>query len=193
MTFGENLKKSRLNVGLSLADVSKQIKKSVSTISLYENDLTQPSLDVLTQLCNIYHVTPNDLLDYKQDACFEDMDKKLNRFLLEYLRLRIDIDAWDEKSDTATVSVYDVNNDDRLYLGVLSIHDLYTPAITMYNNCLEQGCHMWRKYYINALKSLTYDKYERINNEQRDKNIAGACGYNEYHITPTVTIRMTKK
>lgn len=70
MTFGEILYKLRKNRELKQIDVAKQIGVQKNTISNYENDISKPNYDKLVQLCNLFQVSPNDLME--EDLKFVD-------------------------------------------------------------------------------------------------------------------------
>lgn len=70
MTFGEILYKLRKNRDLKQIDVAKQIGVQKNTISNYENDISKPNYDKLVQLCNLFQVNPNDLME--EDLKFVD-------------------------------------------------------------------------------------------------------------------------
>lgn len=52
MSFGEKLKKIRLDRNLTLSEVSKAINIGKSSLSEYENDISRPSLDKFLVLLN---------------------------------------------------------------------------------------------------------------------------------------------
>ena len=54
MSFGEKLKKIRLDRNLTLSEVSKAID-----IGKSENDITRPSLDKFFRIIEFYHVNEN--------------------------------------------------------------------------------------------------------------------------------------
>lgn len=59
MSFGEKLKKLRLDRHLSLDVVSKALNIGKSTLSEYENDITRPSLEKFFSFIEFYHVNEN--------------------------------------------------------------------------------------------------------------------------------------
>lgn len=59
MSFGEKLKKIRLDRNLTLSEVSKSIDIGKSSLSEYENDITRPSLDKFFRIIEFYHVNEN--------------------------------------------------------------------------------------------------------------------------------------
>lgn len=59
MSFGEKLKKIRLDRNLTLSEVSKAIDIGKSSLSEYENDITRPSLDKFFRIIEFYHVNEN--------------------------------------------------------------------------------------------------------------------------------------
>lgn len=64
-TFGEKLKTARLNKGLKQSDVAEKLDCAPTSLTNWENDKVQPSLDVLSRLCEVYEISPLSLLDRK--------------------------------------------------------------------------------------------------------------------------------
>lgn len=62
-TFGEKLKNARLNKGLKQSDVAEKLNCAPTSLTNWENDKVQPSLDVLSKLCEVYEISPLSLLD----------------------------------------------------------------------------------------------------------------------------------
>lgn len=62
MTYGQKLKKVRVSLGLSQEKVAEYLGLGPRYISDIERDKTKGSIDTLIKLCNIYNLTPNDLL-----------------------------------------------------------------------------------------------------------------------------------
>ena len=64
-TFGEKLKNARLNKGLKQSDVAEKLNCAPTSLTNWENDKVQPSLDVLSKLCEVYEISPLSLLDWR--------------------------------------------------------------------------------------------------------------------------------
>ncbi len=62
-TFGEKLKAARLNKGLKQSEVAERLDCAPTSLTNWENDKVQPSLDVLSKLCEVYGISPLSLLD----------------------------------------------------------------------------------------------------------------------------------
>ena len=62
-TFGEKLKAARLNMGLKQAEVAEKLECAPTSLTNWENGKVQPSLDVLSKLCEVYGIAPLSLLD----------------------------------------------------------------------------------------------------------------------------------
>lgn len=76
MSFGEKLKKIRLDRNLTLGEVSKAIDIGKSSLSEYENDITRPSLDKFFRIVEFYHVNENYF--YGNDHVFLDFSTLSN-------------------------------------------------------------------------------------------------------------------
>lgn len=65
ITYGQKLKNARLALGLTQEKVAEYLGLAPRYVSDIERDKTKGSIDTLVKLCNIYTITPNDLLsDY---------------------------------------------------------------------------------------------------------------------------------
>ena len=62
-TFGEKLKNARLNKGLKQSEVAEKLECAPTSLTNWENGKVQPSLDVLSRLCEVYEIAPLSLLD----------------------------------------------------------------------------------------------------------------------------------
>lgn len=62
ITYGNKLKKVRKSLGLTQEKVAEYLGLGPRYISDIERNKTKGSIDTLIKLCNIYNITPNDLL-----------------------------------------------------------------------------------------------------------------------------------
>ena len=62
VNFGQKLKRARESLGLTQEKVSEYLGLGPRNISDIERNKTKGSIDTLIKLCNIYNLTPNDLL-----------------------------------------------------------------------------------------------------------------------------------
>ncbi len=62
-TIGEKLKDARMNAGLKQSDVAEKLDCAPTSLTNWEKDKVQPSLDVLSKLCEVYGISPLSLLD----------------------------------------------------------------------------------------------------------------------------------
>lgn len=60
--FSNRLRELRLRKGLRQEQVAKLIGVNKSAISTYENDIRQPSFEILVRLANLYRVSTDYLL-----------------------------------------------------------------------------------------------------------------------------------
>lgn len=67
MSFGERLKKARLEKGLSKSELAKEIGVHYSQIGRYEEKGAQPSGEVLGKLANILETTADYLMSGSTD------------------------------------------------------------------------------------------------------------------------------
>lgn len=66
-TFGEKLKNARLNKSMKQAEVAEILNCAPTSLTNWESGKVQPSLDVLSKLCEVYEIAPLSLLDRKYE------------------------------------------------------------------------------------------------------------------------------
>ena len=62
-TFGDKLKAARTRKGMMQRDVAALLDCAPTSLTNWENDKIQPSVDVVARLCEVLEVNPMDLLD----------------------------------------------------------------------------------------------------------------------------------
>lgn len=62
ITYGQKLKIARESLGLTQEKVAEYLGLGPRYVSDIERNKTKGSIDTLIKLCNIYNLTPNDLL-----------------------------------------------------------------------------------------------------------------------------------
>lgn len=65
--FSDKLKKSRLKAKLSQEEVAEIIKTSRSNISKYETGNLEPNISTLRELCKLYKVSADYILDLENN------------------------------------------------------------------------------------------------------------------------------
>lgn len=63
-TISENLKILRLIRGFSIRQVAQKIDRSPGSISNWETGKISPDVDSVEKLCNLYKISPNELLGW---------------------------------------------------------------------------------------------------------------------------------
>lgn len=61
-TVGERLKAARINKGLKQSEVAAVLECAPTSLTNWENDRIQPSLEILARLCEVYEISPLSLL-----------------------------------------------------------------------------------------------------------------------------------
>ena len=82
VNFGQKLKRARESLGLTQEKVSEYLGLGPRYISDIERNKTKGSIDTLIKLCNIYNLTPNDLLS---EYIYFDIETKENQQIILYL------------------------------------------------------------------------------------------------------------
>ena len=65
MTIGEKITHLRIVSGISQDELSKKLGVSRQSLSKWENDETQPQLDNIRQLCELFKISADELIDDK--------------------------------------------------------------------------------------------------------------------------------
>ncbi len=63
--LGENIRKARLKMGLTQAQLGEMLGKSDNVITNWEKGTNRPDADMIEKLCNILRVSPNELLSWE--------------------------------------------------------------------------------------------------------------------------------
>jgi transcriptional regulator with XRE-family HTH domain len=64
--IGKNIKKYRKNLGLTQGELANRLNVSNKTISSWEIDRTEPTMQYVTMLCEIFGCTKNELTGFTQ-------------------------------------------------------------------------------------------------------------------------------
>lgn len=86
MTFGEKLTEARKEKGLSQEELAKQIFVTRQALSRWENNTAQPSLEMLSVLCNILDKSPAFFIDGKAPRNYKTLARSEKRSLWEEWR-----------------------------------------------------------------------------------------------------------
>lgn len=91
MDFGKQLKKLRLEAGLTQKQLASQIGVTKSVISFYELQERIPSPEVLVKLAAVFHVSTDYLLDIEKGKSLDitglnEDDERLVRLVVNTLR-----------------------------------------------------------------------------------------------------------
>lgn len=66
--LGENIRKARLKMGLTQAQLGKMLGKSDNVITNWERGTNRPDADMIEKLCNILNISPNELLNWEDNT-----------------------------------------------------------------------------------------------------------------------------
>ncbi len=86
MTFGEKLKKKRIERCLTQNDLANKIHVSPSTISLYESDEREPTLSTLVAIANALQVSSDYLLGLSELPQGNNINNDNLKLLLEEMK-----------------------------------------------------------------------------------------------------------
>ncbi len=80
MNFGDKIKKLRKAKGLSQQELANILGVHSKHISRYENNFSNPSLDVLLKLRNLFHVSLDYLVTDDDSQDFNYKDRELEKY-----------------------------------------------------------------------------------------------------------------
>ena len=64
MSLSDKLRNLRINMGIGQLDVADELGVSRSCYSNYEQGRREPTIDILKEICIIYDITLDELLDF---------------------------------------------------------------------------------------------------------------------------------
>lgn len=68
VSFGERLRESRAEKGLTQAQLAARLSVTQSTVGKYERGALQPNLEMLVQLCKVLEVSADYLLGINDET-----------------------------------------------------------------------------------------------------------------------------
>lgn len=71
MTFGERLRSIRIKNNMSQQDLSNILHVTPQTVSKWENDLSEPSFQIITDMTNIFHISFDELFYGESKVLFK--------------------------------------------------------------------------------------------------------------------------
>ena len=77
-TLGKKLQKIRLAVGLQQVEVFEKLGIPVNRLSTCENGHTNFTIKELIELCELYKITPNDVLGFEMDPASKSVLNKIS-------------------------------------------------------------------------------------------------------------------
>jgi len=87
MTFGERLRQKRESIGLSRADLAKQLGVTPSAIGNYETGVSSPRDEILYKIFEVLEVEPNFLFQDSFELKKEDLSSEETEHIKKYRAL----------------------------------------------------------------------------------------------------------
>ena len=83
MKFSDNLKKLRKDMNLSQEDLADKLGVSRQSISKWESGVVYPEMDKMVQLCKLFNVSMDDLLnsDVSEVNNTKQAKNSINKFI----------------------------------------------------------------------------------------------------------------
>lgn len=80
--FGKRLKELRENQGITQSDLAASLNVSRQSISGYENNSVEPSLDIIVKIADIFNVSLDYLLCRSKEKYNLNLEQAVNKDLL---------------------------------------------------------------------------------------------------------------
>lgn len=117
MNIGENIKKLRIEKGLTRQDLAKALKVSDSTISRYENNKREPNMETINKIAKALEVSPSEFFDW------DNLNEKETHLLIsEITGDRSSFSQLESKISYSLISIFEFAKD--LYGEDLFINDI---------------------------------------------------------------------
>ena len=97
MTLGEKLYELRKDKRLTQDEVAEKLDVTRQTVSKWETDQSQPDFDKIKPLCELYDVTPDILLGFKDKK--EDKEENENKFDIDEAKKHMFTRGKDDEED----------------------------------------------------------------------------------------------
>ena len=92
MTISDKIKEIRKNNNLTQDEFADKLMISRVTVSKWENNQASPDLDNIRIICEVFHVTPNDLFEiYGDDNSKNKQDLQENNYKIKGLFISLGI------------------------------------------------------------------------------------------------------
>ena len=89
--IGKRIKSFRALRGMKQEDLAVKLGVSISTVSGWEKEVYEPSLKYLGMLCDLFHVTPNNLLGIgkQETVIFDEQDRLMLSIYKEQMPVKV--------------------------------------------------------------------------------------------------------
>lgn len=74
MTLGDKIKNIRQNADMRQAELAEKLGVSTSAVGNWENNLNKPNVDLISNMCYIFNVSPNYFFDIKNSPEPDEAD-----------------------------------------------------------------------------------------------------------------------
>jgi transcriptional regulator with XRE-family HTH domain len=71
MTFGERIRTNRIKNNMSQKQLAKMLNVTPQTVSKWENDLSEPGFQMITEMTNIFHITHDELFIGETEVLYQ--------------------------------------------------------------------------------------------------------------------------
>lgn len=135
------LKEGRINKGFKQSDVTKFTGIKNTTLSNYENGVTEPDIDTFLQLCELYELDYASILAEAYGLNVQGTDFDIKPSEIEHIKKYRSLDAHGQETvsyilDKETIRVQQINN---AYKDGHSVIEFPTYFMTYYHNLASAG------------------------------------------------------
>lgn len=149
MNYGNKIAELRKNKGLTQAELGGMLNITAQAISKWENDLSEPDINSIKNMCEIFEITVDEFLGISNSKSKENSDTETSNIIVGTC----------EKCDKP------VSYNDCKYLSYRYVPNskLYKVVPCDYNNIFCSAC------YDEMMEIKKYEQYARIEQENKDK------------------------
>ena len=76
MTLGEKIKALRLKNNIKQSELAESLGVARTAISNWEKDINKPNVDLISNMCYLFHVNPDYFFDIKNSSESEETDSE---------------------------------------------------------------------------------------------------------------------
>ena len=100
MGLGKNIQKLRTKAGLTQKELAEKLFVTAQAVSRWEQEIVEPNIQTLKQMSEIFNVSINEIIEYKEEGVVEVVDTETKQILTMCDTCHKPIYVGDEVKDT---------------------------------------------------------------------------------------------